>query len=64
MGSEKNTVQNLKVVDVDRDNNTILVKGAVPGANGTYLLIKYALKKPIAPRKQEDVQETQGESKE
>jgi large subunit ribosomal protein L3 len=50
MGNEKVTVQNLEVVDVDRENNTVAVKGAVPGANGTYLVIKYAKKKSLAPR--------------
>ena len=40
MGSEKNTVKNLKVVKVDKDNNLIAVKGAVPGRKGTLLEIK------------------------
>jgi large subunit ribosomal protein L3 len=52
MGNERVTVQNVEVVDVDKDNNTILVQGAVPGANGTFLIMRYALKKPLAEREQ------------
>ncbi|MFQ5952931.1 MAG: 50S ribosomal protein L3 [Candidatus Omnitrophota bacterium] len=63
MGSEKNTVQNLEVIDVDESNNTITVKGAVPGANGSYLIIRYAKKKPLAPR-QEKKQEEEGKTEE
>lgn len=40
MGSEKVTAKNLKVVDVRPDQNLLLVKGAVPGATGTYLEIR------------------------
>jgi large subunit ribosomal protein L3 len=50
MGFERRTVQNLEVVDVDTGNNTITVKGAVPGPNGAYLIIRYAKKKPLAER--------------
>lgn len=45
LGNEKVTVQNLKVVRVDLENNLLLVKGAVPGAKNGYLTIKAALKK-------------------
>lgn len=44
MGSEKVTVQNLKVVRVDVDNNLLLIKGAVPGIKGTLLTIKDTVK--------------------
>jgi hypothetical protein len=43
-------MQNLKVMDVDVENNTIAVEGSVPGANNSYVIIKYALKKAVAPR--------------
>ena len=45
LGNDKVTVQNLKVVRVDAENNLLLVKGAVPGAKNGYLTIKVALKK-------------------
>lgn len=44
MGGERVTVQNLEVVDIDTNNGLILVKGAVPGANGSIVLIRSAVK--------------------
>ena len=40
MGDERVTVQGLEVVRIDRDKGLILVKGSVPGANGTDVIIK------------------------
>ncbi len=40
MGDERVTVRNLKVVATDKDNNLLVVRGAVPGAKGGYVLIK------------------------
>lgn len=45
MGSTDVTVQSLKVIQVRADENLILVKGAVPGANGTTLVVCEALKR-------------------
>ena len=45
LGNDKVTVQSLKVVKVDVENNLLLVKGAVPGAKEGYLTIKPAVKK-------------------
>ncbi len=45
MGDDKVTVQNLKVVRVDVNNNLLLVEGAVPGHKNSYLIIRKALKK-------------------
>ena len=44
MGSVKVTVQNLEVVRVDADKNFILVKGAIPGAKGSVVTWKEAVK--------------------
>lgn len=44
MGSVKVTVQNLEVVRVDADKNFILVKGAIPGAKGSIVTLKEAVK--------------------
>jgi len=44
MGSEKRTVQNLRVVKVIADKNLILVKGAIPGANGDDVVVRTAIK--------------------
>lgn len=43
MGSERVTVQGLKVVRVDLENNILLVRGAVPGANGGYVMVHKAI---------------------
>ena len=48
MGNARRTIQNLEIVRVMPEDNVILIKGAVPGANGGILLIKGALKKPAA----------------
>ncbi len=40
MGHERVTVKHLEVIRVDAENNLLIVKGAVPGANGGYLIIK------------------------
>jgi len=44
MGAAQRTVQNLEVIRVDAEKNIILVKGAVPGAPGTDVIIKPAEK--------------------
>jgi len=44
MGQEKRTVQNLRVVKVIAEKNLILVKGAIPGANGDDVIVRSAIK--------------------
>ena len=44
MGRKTITIQNLEVVAVDLDKNVILVKGSVPGANGSILKIKSSVR--------------------
>lgn len=39
MGGDRITVKNLKVVSVDKENNQILIKGAIPGRRGTLIEI-------------------------
>ncbi|MFQ5784059.1 MAG: 50S ribosomal protein L3 [Alphaproteobacteria bacterium] len=46
MGDRRVTVQNLEVVEVDGARGLILVKGAVPGSKGGYVLISDAKKRP------------------
>ena len=45
MGNVRMTLQNLRVVKVDPQNNLLLVKGAVPGYKNNYLIIRKAKKK-------------------
>jgi len=47
MGNERVTVQNLKVVSVDKENNVMLVKGAVPGYKGAFVFVREAVKKRV-----------------
>jgi len=42
MGHEQVTVRNLEVIDVDTEDNVLAVKGAVPGPNGGYVLVRRA----------------------
>ena len=44
MGNVKKTVQNLKIVKVDEENSLLLVQGAIPGFNGSSVIIKPAIK--------------------
>ncbi len=44
LGAEKVTVQNLKVVLVDAENNLIALKGAVPGPSGGIVMVKDSVK--------------------
>jgi large subunit ribosomal protein L3 len=45
MGNVQKTVQNLKIVEIDVENNVVYVKGAVPGFNGSEIKIKPSNKK-------------------
>ena len=49
MGNAQVTAQNLKVVKVDAEENLLLVRGSVPGPNGTCIMIRKAKKyrKPV-----------------
>ncbi len=45
LGDERVTVQNLQVMQVRETEKVILISGAVPGANGSFVVIRPALKK-------------------
>ena len=42
MGHERVTVRNLEIIDVDTEDNLLVVKGAVPGPNGGYVVVRRA----------------------
>lgn len=44
MGAERVTIQNLTVAKVDAENNLIAIKGALPGAKGSVVLISDSVK--------------------
>ena len=52
MGGDQVTVRNLKIVQVDGESHVMLIRGAVPGAPGTYLIVRKAItaKKEVVPQ--------------
>ena len=46
MGQDTRTTQNLEVIQVREADNLILVKGAIPGAEGDYVVIRESKKRP------------------
>src|SRR6187401_128154 len=52
MGGDRVTTRNLKIVQVDAENNLLLIRGAVPGAPGTYIMVR----KAVAAKKEPQVQ--------
>ena len=40
MGTDRITVKNLKIIKIDKENNALFVKGAIPGRKGTLLEIR------------------------
>jgi large subunit ribosomal protein L3 len=52
MGGDRVTVRNLKVVQIDADNNLLVVHGAIPGAPGGYVVIRKAVARKPDPKPQ------------
>ncbi|MBW3601692.1 MAG: 50S ribosomal protein L3 [Actinobacteria bacterium] len=46
LGGDRVTVQNLELVGVDPERRLLLIRGAVPGSNGTVVLVRDAAKAP------------------
>jgi large subunit ribosomal protein L3 len=70
LGDSRVTVRNLVVVQADKENNLLVVKGSIPGANGGYLLIKKANFEPTdmpppkpAPSEDKKTEDTKLEDK-
>lgn len=47
MGATQVTIKNLKIIDFIEDSNVLVLKGAVPGANGSFVSIKTSLKNKV-----------------
>ena len=43
MGDVRRTTRNHKLVGIDKENNLLLIKGSVPGANGGYVLVRRSI---------------------
>lgn len=64
MGNARATAQNLEVIKSDKDNNLLVIKGAVPGPDGGLLIIRRAKKKlKILPKKKPVVKKKKEEAK-
>jgi large subunit ribosomal protein L3 len=71
MGDNKTTIRNLTVVQTDRENNLLVVKGSVPGARNGYVLVRKANfdthapaeKKPVPEEKKKPPEEKKLEEK-
>ncbi len=46
LGVDRITIQNLEIIDVDKDKNIIIVRGSVPGHKNGFIMLKEALKRP------------------
>ena len=44
-GNERVTIRNLRVIRVDKETNSLLVCGAIPGPNGGYVIVRKTNKK-------------------
>lgn len=65
-GNYRKTVQNLRIVRKRAEDNVLLISGAVPGANGGYVVIRPAVKKeaPVQNLKAKEAPAEKGESAE
>jgi large subunit ribosomal protein L3 len=50
MGDEAKTAQNLRVIQIRLEDNALLVSGAVPGANGSLVVVRTAIKGQPKPK--------------
>ena len=55
LGQVRRTVQNLEVIQVRTEDNVLLIKGAIPGANGDYVVIRESKKLPKGTVKRKEV---------
>lgn len=61
MGCNRVTVLNLKIIKVDPENNLLLVKGPVPGHDGSYIIIRRARKKSAGDKNVSEKLKVKGE---
>ena len=69
MGTDMTTVKNLEIIDIDKENNLLYIKGAVPGARNSLVSIitdgdiVFVEKKKEEPKKEEKKVEKKEEVK-
>ena len=67
MGAKRVTTRNLRVERIDAENNLLMLRGAVPGADGGYLIIRKAVARQAraaAPGREADQGRAQGRRQE
>lgn len=47
MGQDQVTIQGLRIVKIDPENNILLVQGAVPGANGDFVVVRRSIQEKV-----------------
>jgi large subunit ribosomal protein L3 len=52
MGGDRVTVRNLRIVSVDAENNLLVIRGAIPGAPGGYVVVRKAVAAKPEPKPQ------------
>ena len=52
MGGDRVTTRNLKIVQIDADNNLLVLRGSVPGAPGGYVVVRKAVARKPEPKPQ------------
>jgi len=57
MGDVQRTTQNLEVIQVREADNLILIKGAIPGSEGDYVIIRESKKIPRGSARQKMIQD-------
>jgi large subunit ribosomal protein L3 len=62
MGSDRKTIQNLELVEIHDEDNVLLIRGAIPGANGDYVAVKGAMKKDKYKRRSYEIKEQQAKN--
>lgn len=50
MGDERITIQNLRILQIREEDGVIIVSGAIPGAKGTNVIVRPAIKKKAAKK--------------
>jgi large subunit ribosomal protein L3 len=63
MGQVQRTASNLQVIQVHENENLLLIKGAIPGANGDYVVIRESKKRPKGWKPHAERAETKKETK-
>ncbi|MBX4205623.1 50S ribosomal protein L3 [Candidatus Microgenomates bacterium] len=62
MGNETKTIKNLQVIEINQETNEVMIKGAIPGTVGSFVIIKRLgeMKSPVieeAPKESQNVSE-------